>query len=419
MIFCNSNQKIEEILEYRNHFSDIIASDQKIPQEGIAFISFDNIRVKCIMTYKKSGRVATHIDRVTFRNPIHIDDSIVLNDIIDFLPDNIQAHFKRQTDGHISVFSKKVKIELVNYFKKVRPAIYAEIKRLISLIQNERPDYSKKAETIIAHEKDAVNLVFKMFDFEESDIPIWQSNDNTAPFLKGYENVVVREDPMVNHDSQVFGDWTKVGQHAQGAVEFEKENQKITLMNVNRQPLEKTLGVDLLIYHHTFQSYILIQYKRMKKEKDVYVYRPTDSSYKSEIKRMNAFEKTLNHNFDSSIKNYRLNNELFYFKLCQAKIENMNSNRMVSGMYIPLDLWKIILDDKCSDGPNGGKLLTYQNTGRYLNNTHFINLAQNGWIGSKIDDFNKITEIVMSSIDSDNSLILAEFEDYSKNEPEK
>jgi hypothetical protein len=413
MIFINSSIEIEELIEYRNHFSDVIRTDQKIPKEGIALISFGYDHLNCIMTYNKSGRVATHIDRISFKNPIKINNFVQLKEITENLPDNIKKHFKRQTEGHISVLSNKVEIELKKFLKKTRPDIYAELKRLKSIVENKRPKYSKKAKSIIAHEKDAINLVFKMFDFKETDIPTWQSDDKTAPFLKGYDTVLVREDPMVNQDSQVFGDWTKIGQHAQGAVEFEKENQRITIMNVNRQPLEKTLGVDLLVYHHTYQSYILIQYKRMIKEKDVYVYRPIDSSYKSEIKRMKAFQKTLGNKFKKSIRNYRLNNELFYFKLCQAKIENMNSNKMVSGMYIPLDLWKTILKDKCSNGPNGGKVLTYKNTGRYFSNTHFINLAQNGWIGSKIDDFNKITEIVMSSINSDNSLILAEYENLS------
>jgi hypothetical protein len=250
-----------------------------------------------------------------------------------------------------------------------------------------------------------------MFDFKESDVPVWSSNDNSAPFLKGYKNTTIREDPMVNHDSQIFGDWVKIQQHAQGAVEFVKENQKITLMNVNRQPLEKTLGVDLLIYHHTFQSYIFIQYKRMIKEKELYVYRPTDSTYKSEIERMNSFMKTINSDSSNKdLKNYRFNKELFYFKLCPAKIEKSNSNRMVSGMYLPLELWRILLEDDCTNGPKGGKLLSFNNTGRYFNNSQFINLAQNGWIGSKIEDFENVTNIIMSSINSNNSLTLAEYE---------
>lgn len=410
MIFCNINEDIESTLEYKQHFSDVISNDYKIPSKGIAFISFDGINVKVIMTYKKTGRVATHMDRITFRNPISIEEVISISDISSHISPKIKVHFQRQADSHISVLSEKVIDELLSFFQQVYPDIYDSIIRLKQRVNSYTPNYSKKAKEIIAQEKDAVNLVFKMFNFEESDLPAWSSNDESAPFLKGYSHLTIREDPMVNHDSQVFGDWSKVGQYALGAVEFTKENQKITMMNINRQPLEKTLGVDLLIYHHTYKSYIFIQYKRMVKENDLYIYRPLDSSYSLEIKRMHSFTNTLNSNSGQSLVSYRLNRELFYFKLCPARIENYKSDRMVNGMYIPLELWDILLRDKCTDGPKGGKQLSFKNTGRYFSNSQFINLAQNGWIGSRIEDSDKITEIIMSSIKSDNSLTIAKFD---------
>lgn len=411
IIFCNIDEDFGDDLDDDYHFSDVISSYCNVPKKGIAIVSFDNHNITCITTYKKTGRVATQKDRITFRNPVIIKSEITIEDIEAKLSSKIKNHFKRQTESHVTAFSEKVCDGVLEYFSKEYPELYDEIKLLNQRIENSIPKYTKRAEEIIAQEKDAVNLVFKMFDFNESDVPVWISNDNSAPFLKGYSSTTIREDPMVNHDSQVFGDWSKVGQHAQGAVEFIKENQKITLMNVNRQPLEKTLGVDLLIYHHTYKSYIFIQYKRMTKETDLYIYRPTDSTYKAEIERMNSFMDTVNLNkTNKSLENYRFNNDLFYFKLCPAKIENSQSNRMVGGMYLPLELWSILLEDDCTNGPKGGKQLSFKNTGRYFNNTQFINLAQNGWIGSRIEDFGNVTDIIMASINTDNSIILAEYE---------
>ncbi len=340
-----------------------------------------------------------------------IKNEITIEDIEVKLSSKIRTHFKRQTESHVTAFSQKVCDGVLEYFSKEHPGVYDQIILLNQRIELYIPAYTKKAKEIIAQEKDAVNLVFKMFDFNESDVPVWSSDDNSAPFLRGYHNTTIREDPMVNHDSQVFGDWTKIAQHAQGAIEFTKENQKITLMNVNRQPLEKTLGVDLLVYHHTYKSYILIQYKRMIKETDLYIYRPTDLTYKSEIERMNSFMKTINLDItNKDLENYRFNNDLFYFKLCPARIENSHSNKMVSGMYIPLELWTILLNDDCTNGPKGGKQLSFNNTGRYFNNTQFVNLAQNGWIGSRIENLETVTDIIAASINSDNSLTLAEYE---------
>jgi len=84
---------------------------------------------------------------------------------------------------------------------------------------------------------------------------------------------------------------------------------------------------------------------------------------------------------------------------------------MYNDLYIPLKLWSILLEDKCTDGPKGGKQLSFQNTGRYLNNSQFINLAQNGWICNKIEESNKITEVIIFSINSENSLIVAKYEE--------
>jgi hypothetical protein len=410
MIFCNIDEEIEERLEYRTRFSDVIPSDFKLQRNGIAFISFDKEYISCVMSYRKTGRVATQVDRITFRFPIILEQKIKINDIIDYFSNNLKSHFQRQTENHITVLSEKVEKKFLSFFKESYPDLYDEIEELKLRLENNIPYYSHKAEEIIALEKDALNIVFKMFNFEESDLPVWSSNDDSAPFLNGYSHLTIREDPMINHDSQVFGDWSIEKQFVQGAVEFMKENQKITLMNVNRQPLEKTLGVDLLIYHHTFKSYIMIQYKRMVKENDQYIYRPNDSTYDSEIKRMIDFTQELSSQVNDSIENYRLNNELFYFKLCPARIENLNSKKMVSGMYIPLKLWTITLADKSTDGPKGGKQLSFKNTGRYFYNSQFINLAQNGWIGTRISDSDKITELIKSSIDSNNSLTIAKYE---------
>ena len=411
IIFCNIEIDFGESLEDNSHFSDVISSYCKVPNKGIAIVSFDNHSITCITTYKKTGRVATQKDRITFRNPVILKNEITIEDIEIKLSSKIKNYFKKQTESHVTAFSEKVCDGVLEYFLNGYPEVYDQIQLLNQRIENYIPKYTKKAEAIIAQEKDAVNLVFKMFDFNESDVPIWSSNDNSAPFLKGYDNTRIREDPMVNQDSQVFGDWSKIGQHAQGAVEFVNENQKITLMNVNRQPLEKTLGVDLLIYHHTYQSYIFIQYKRMTKETDLYIYRPIDSTYQSEIERMNSFMETINLNVtNKDLKNYRFNNDLFYFKLCPARIENSHSNRMVKGMYLPLELWTVLLEDDCTNGPKGGKQLSFNNTGRYFNNTQFINLAQNGWIGSRIEDFKNVTDIIMASINSNNSITLAEYE---------
>jgi hypothetical protein len=219
---------------------------------------------------------------------------------------------------------------------------------------------------------------------------------------------------MVVHDSQVFGDWSKIQQYAVGAAEFQRDGHKLTIMNVNRHKIEETLGVDLLLYHHSYRSYVLVQYKRMTKDGEKLVYRPTDKSYKSELARIDKFE--LASMTALSLEDYRLSEEFFYFKLCPADLKDPLSTKMIPGMYIPLSLWKLLLDSKSTLGNKGGRMVGYDNVGRYINNTLFVDLVQSGWVGSQIEDTKKITSQIQAAISRDRSLMLARYEQTAKNQ---
>jgi hypothetical protein len=83
-----------------------------------------------------------------------------------------------------------------------------------------------------------------------------------------------------------------------GSATFSKEGQSLTISNFNRHKVEQNTGVDLVYYHHKFDAYVMIQYKRMKvetlKKGNRIVYRPLlDESYKKEIEKM----KELQENF--------------------------------------------------------------------------------------------------------------------------
>jgi hypothetical protein len=80
---------------------------------------------------------------------------------------------------------------------------------------------------------------------------------------------------------------------------------------------------------------------------------------------------------------------------------------MIKGMYIPLDYWEMLLESPDITGPRGGKRITYDNVGRYFNNTLFIDLMQSGWIGSTSYDKAVISEVIRAAIAGDRSLILA------------
>lgn len=361
------------------------------------------------MRYKKSGIVVTKKDRLTFNKPIRIDPPISLESIEHNLPARLKRHFQNQTSREISAFPLKVYQSFLDYIKSSHPNVASSIEKL----QEEKTKYQGKSAEIAAHEKDAISLALRISGFTDNDIPDWSQDDESAPFLKGYDDVVLREDQMIVHDSQVFGDWEKISQFVVGAAEFVKGGHKLTIMNVNRHRIEETLGVDLLMYHHTYKSYVLIQYKRMTKDGDYLAYRLMDHSYSSEIHRMEQFRKgTLKSNL-KGVNDFRLNDEFFYFKVCPAKIREPISTKMIPGMYLPLSYWKVLLSSMETLGKKGGRLISYNNVKRYINNTLFTGLVQNGWIGSQVSNTELITQQIQESITGNKSVILA---NYTRNE---
>ena len=81
---------------------------------------------------------------------------------------------------------------------------------------------------------------------------------------------------------------------------------------------------------------------------------------------------------------------------------------MIQGMYFPLDLWEAMMEDDSISGPRGGKAVSYETVDRYLNNTEFINLVQDGWVGSTGSGTRLLTEIVRDCLTADHSVVIAE-----------
>jgi hypothetical protein len=400
---------IEDILEYSSHFTDVVHTRDKYSTKGIAFISLDSKNITHIMSYNKSGRVATKIDRLTFKKQIEVLHPITFESIEHHLPPKLRRYYRNQTSIGISAFSPNVYHSMIEYIKKSYPDVARNIEMLQEEVKGRSTKYHGRSADIAAHEKDAISLALRISGFTNDDIPNWSHEDKAAPFLKGYDHVVLREDPMIVHDSQIFGDWKKIQQYVVGAAEFVKEGHRLTIMNLNRLKMEETLGVDLLMYHHTYKSYLLIQYKRMTKDGDTVTYRPTDHSYFSEISRMEQFKKRKLESDIKDIKDFRLNDEFFYFKLCQAEIKEPLSTQMIPGMYLPISYWKLLISSSETLGKKGGRLVNYNNVQRYINNTVFIELVQNGWIGSKVGNTELITQQIQESIKGGNSMFLANY----------
>jgi hypothetical protein len=229
-----------------------------------------------------------------------------------------------------------------------------------------------------------------------------------APFIEALSKsgANVLEDRMIDNDLATFPGASAVRRHLIGAITVTLETGSLTIVNANRTGIEKTLGVDLIYYHHVFDSFTMVQYKRMTGRENP-VYRPSaDRSYFAEISRMKAFLSNRSTESSQDLQSFRLGTNPFLFKLCPAQNKE-HWSRMLPGMYIPLDLWERFLSSEEVLGPRGGVAIGYDNTHRRFTNSDFVRLVRGGWIGSHGVDSQRINQIIEQELSADKSIIVA------------
>ncbi|MGA2850120.1 MAG: hypothetical protein ABSE46_14070 [Terracidiphilus sp.] len=232
-----------------------------------------------------------------------------------------------------------------------------------------------------------------------------------ATFLSKLHDVSVREDPQVVQDQASFPGMKMARRDVVGSVVLGNGSEYLTILNCNRQPLERTLGVDLIYYNHRFESFVLVQYKRMSESDRGAEYRPqNDKGHEKELDRMMKADKLLRaapqgnkHHTDT----FRLLERPFYVKLCEAKVKAALDAGMVSGMYVPLGLWRSLLKSRDVRGRRGGIVITWENCKRHLNNAEFTHLLRQGWIGSAAGNSEFLAQIIEEVLGSGRMLILA------------
>lgn len=414
-------------------YTDVISDvDLSISPLELALVSLDALHITFICLLRNRGRIATRKCKVDFEQIRELDKPIPISQLRNSLPSKLHKHFERVVKTGTHRFPKKTWTELVSILHGQFSDAYLVLDELDKLRRFRSSSYSGIGTEILSQEKDAVNLVLRFAGFDHTLVKEWfPPNEEIAPFLKGLSAATIREDTMVHHDSVSFGEWRPQRHDRIGSVTLVKDKEMLTILNVNRTPIEETLGVDLIYYHHKYRSYTLVQYKRMKTEKrpyvgngeeiemtrDVWVYRPfLDPSYKKEIARMKEFQKQLPRKDNGqSLPNYRLNDQAFYFKLCPNEQINPNSTDMIRGMYFPLDYWNRLLSSTQTCGPKGGKQVTYQNSGRYLTNTFFVNLVQSGWIGTREITSKTLNNLINEILSSGRAIVLGKVEPRKEN----
>jgi hypothetical protein len=260
-------------------------------------------------------------------------------------------------------------------------------------------------------EKDALGICLDIFGIDRSKILENCSNNMGDSFMSRINGYTAYEDDIIYNDLNNFPGYNKIKDSIVGTTEFENDaGEKLVVINANRKPLEKVLGVDLIYFNRQYAAFTFVQYKMMDNECDGDSYfNPNQKSHTVELARMNdVLQKWLSKTSNNSLKDYRFSTCPIFFKICKKLTSKADDFSIAAGAYIPLDQWNILIKDPSTVGPRGGCQVGYHTLkNRYLGTQGFVQLVQKGFIGTYSLDSERLGSFIEERIERGSSIIYA------------
>lgn len=386
-------------------YSDVFYNDEvKKTSSTVAFISRTHNEINYIANFRRDKIVVTNKVRVLFDIVIKLNTPLTFDFIIQNAKRTMINSIKNifDTEKTLQYLNGNQIEEIMLSLSKIDENYISHIKRI--LFRNKKININNDRDYIIATERDALGLIFRLNDLnnETNNIINWNIEEISTPdYIRGLTAINTREDNLIMHDLRCFGDWKMICDYMPSICTLSNGRKCISIMYVNRTKIENTMGVDLIYYDHLNCTYIFVQYKRLSEIDRKYVYYPnSDKNLKKEIMLMENLESKLS----KDRTDYRLNDQIFYFKFCDER-QNVYTKDLSSGFYLPKDYFLMI--NKSQKEEDKYKNISYDTVSRYLTNTVFIDLIKYGLIGTKVNDANLISNIVKDLLLNKKSLILA------------
>ncbi len=349
----------------------------------ICFI-LDRQKITHIALGHRGIRSGTGLRRLNLDRSEQLTVPIPVSRILKLVPNRIRAPIQKRF-AYEGLLTEKGFEAVAEAIRQIAPQSSSILDRY-SLERTARIGrLSPEARKGLAYQKQAVVTALAIAGIDRESVQEWTPAEATPiSFLEGLPSVRLREDTMVVNDLMKLPGFNFINSLSYGAAVFESETERLTVIIANRLPLEEQTGTDLIYYNETFQSFVMVQYKAMERDSDGEAeFRLPNTQLATEIDRMNDLLLQLKkYTPNTSSDGFRLTENPFFIKLCPRIIFNPDDVGLVPGMYLPLDYWKLLEVDPAIDGPRGGCRVTYENTGRYFNNSAFVSLVARAWVGT-------------------------------------
>lgn len=400
------NQDQIEALEQRGYFTDMFESDGskwRLSQVALLVSELESEPsiVGVGLATRDPNRVATGWNRLRYE-PRRSIEPLPIEELLQSVPKRRWAAVENRL-SHGGPLSPKAAESVQKALVELRPELSGVLERLAEP-RDKRLGLSGRAKQAAIQEADSVRLALDFAGVNRSEL-MGLSADGSSSFVSQLSGLRASEDTTIAYDGARFLDFDRVDDPS-GVVEFSLGGERLIVMNVNRQPLEKTTGADLIYFNEPANSYVLVQYKTMREvESDPpqYAYRP-DDQLREELKRMRDFNSG---SPDDSVQGYRLGPESCFLKLCKPVAEPSEARLPVKGIYLPIDYYDALIKSPQVRGPRGGIRLGYETIPRRIANTLFVELVRGGWIGSRGATSELLTELVLSGLTTGRTVTFA------------
>jgi hypothetical protein len=342
---------------------------------------------------RRGHRAGTQLRRLNLVDLSKLATPVSHSAVVEKVPSRLRTHVAARLDsgGILAPASFGAVIDAV---RELLSEPHPLLDRFSAKRRAQLLDIPEKARWALALQKESLATALELAGLDRLQLREWQPDVNgrrPTSFLDGLPEARLREDAMVVNDFVNFPGLALMRTMPHASAVFSDGHVTLTVMMANRQPLEEQLGADLVYCNETYGSFVVVQYKAMEQEPGGALFRLPNKDLEEEILRMDAVWTELAKCApDRERRGFRLTEKPFFLKLCPRIVFDPDDASLVKGMYLPLDYFRRFEADPAIGGPRRGKVVTYDNVGRYFDNTSFASLVAGGWIGTTLNQSSKL-----------------------------
>ena len=379
----------------------------------IVLACFEEDAITHIASGRKGASAGTDLVRLNMESIERLESPVEFGELLDRAPSRIRVHLRRALSGG-GTLPPKTLGAVVDILLALLPGLTERLARFSEQRAESIRRLTDPERENLAIQKESLAVALKIAQLETDQLHAWspvQARVNRS-FLEGMPGAYIREDAAIISDFSTVPGFEAIQDLPFAAKVFESPTNpslRLTVIMANRLPLEQQTGADLIYYNEAYRSFVLVQYKSMQEGKNGAEFRwKPDDQLASEIRRMDTLLKELSRCAqDTAPDSFRLHRNPFFLKLCPRVVFNPDDKSLIKGMYLPLDFWKCLASDSITEGPRGGRLLTFENVGRKLNNSEFVAMVANAWIGTTAPQSALLAEVIRSIIETGKTVTLA------------